>query len=475
MIKNGLFRAKIALYCHTLVLLTFILTTACTPPGRNGSDGTDPGQVGTRKFTVSQLQNDFSSLRAAVENNHPMLYFYYSKSNFDNFFNNAFASIQQEMTELEFFRLLAPVMARVNCGHTNIRPSTDFEYYLNNSLNVIPLGVVFIGDKAYIYQDYSQNDEIEPGTEILSINNMAVSNIKEKLLGGLFSDGLNVTKKIHTINKYFFRYYSLLIDNPGSFELECMLPGSDKKSNINLNGRLYRDVLSSFRNQNPGEDVYALRYDIQGDISTAIITVKSFLMTRNSHFQSFFNDFFQKIADKNINNLIIDVRGNGGGDPQMSMDLIKYLVDSDFVYFAEGLGYNQLKKPIAPYNLNFKGNLFILINGGCFSSTGHFCSLVQYLTNAVFIGEETGGSFSCNDNHMERTLSNTKIRAVIARTTYSTAVTGYKKGRGIMPDHEVIPTIEDRINAFDREMDYVLDLIRQLKAGSRSKSGNCDH
>ena len=71
------------------------------------------------------------------------------------------------------------------------------------------------------------------------------------------------------------------------------------------------------------------------------------------------------------------------------------------------------------------------------------------------------GFFSCNDNHIELTLPNTRIRAVVARTTYSTAVTGYEKGRGIMPDYKVIPTLEDRINRFDREMEVVLDQIRQ--------------
>lgn len=466
MSKNRGPTAKKTLLYFACVLLAVLLAAACSPAGRNRGNDNDSAGVGSKKYSVSQLREDFQSVRNNVENNHPLLYLYYSKANFDNYFDNAFNSIQQEMTVLEFYRFLAPVMARVNCGHTNVKPSADLENYLNNNMNVIPLGVVFSPNtteyKAHIYQNYSSNNDIQPGTEILSINNMKVDDIRKKLVAGLFSDGLNVTRKLYHINKHFFRYYTLLIDNPANFELRCILPGSEEETVINLTARLYRDVISSFRIQNPGDDVTTLRYNMHPDLSAAVLTVKTFSTLPVSHYMSFFEDFFQKITGEGINNLIIDVRGNGGGSPWMSCELIKYLVDSEFIYFAEGLGYNELKVPLAPYDNNFNGNLFVLIDGGCFSSTGHFCSLVQYLTDAVFIGEETGGSFSCNDNHMEMTLSNTRIRSVIARTTYSTAVTGYEKGRGIMPDHKVIPTLDDKINGFDRAMEYVLNLIRQI-------------
>jgi hypothetical protein len=76
----------------------------------------------------------------------------------------------------------------------------------------------------------------------------------------------------------------------------------------------------------------------------------------------------------------------------------------------------------------------------------------------IFIGEETGGSFYCNDGHVNRSLSNTRINFQYARTTWVTAVSGYVKGRGIMPDHTVSFTLNDLINDFDRQRAYVLNL-----------------
>ena len=447
-------------FVKTILAVYFIcITLSCKIKPDNPPAAVTPN---SRIFNVQQLQADFQLFRDLLESNHPAIYLYESKENFDFTFDSAYASITREMTEVEFFRLLAPLVAKVNCGHTFIDFSSSYKEYRRNNVRLLPVGVAFLNDKAYIYQNYSRSSGIIPGIEILSINNSPVASILETLLNRIPSDGLIETSKYRKINRYFFHLYSELIDNPNDFELRCIAPGEIDEFTLSLEALPYNDVWGTYRVLDP--DTYGgarLALEIIESSSTAILTVNSFATGVTPDFKSFMQSSFQDMIGRNLKNLVIDLRGNSGGDPEYGADLISYLIDYPFIYFSVGLrqAYPSLWSPKAHHELNFNGNVYFLIDGGCFSTTGHFCSLAQFHNLGIFIGEETGGSFYCNDNHENRLLPNTRINLQYARTTWATAVTGYVNGRGVMPDHTVTSSLDDLINGFDRQMAYVLNLI----------------
>ncbi|MGD2089812.1 MAG: S41 family peptidase [Candidatus Aminicenantes bacterium] len=442
------------------VLVSFIIciTLSCKIGTDNPPASVTPD---TGRFNIQQLQEDFQLFRDLLENNHPAIYLYESKENFDLMFDSAYASITREMTEVEFFRLLAPLVAKVNCGHTFIDFSDNYKQYRINNVKLLPLGVAFLNGKAYIYQNFSRNSGIMPGTEILSINNTPVASILETLLNGIPSDGLIETSKYWKINRYFFSLYSELIDNPDDFELRCIIPGETDEYTLSIEALPYNDVWRTYRTLAPDPPGSSLFLEVIESTGTAILTVKSFGTLVALDFKSYMQTSFQAIIGRNLKNLVIDLRGNGGGDPENGADLISYLIDYPFIYFSEGIpqAYSSLWSPKDPHETNFNGNVYFLIDGGCFSTTGHFCSLAQFHNLGIFIGEETGGSFYCNDGHVNRLLPNTGINLQYARTTWATAVSGYVKGRGIMPDYTVNSSLDDLINGFDRQMAYVLNLI----------------
>jgi hypothetical protein len=136
-----------------------------------------------------------------------------------------------------------------------------------------------------------------------------------------------------------------------------------------------------------------------------------------------------------------------------------YPLQYPFIYFSEEVG-NELCRPIKPHDFTFAGNKYFLIDGGCFSTTGHFLSIVKFHKLGMLIGEESGGSFACNDSSLRVTLPNTWIGVRIPMKTFSTAVTGFKKGRGIMPDHSVKPLLKDILSGEDTVLNYTLNLIK---------------
>jgi C-terminal processing protease CtpA/Prc len=113
--------------------------------------------------------------------------------------------------------------------------------------------------------------------------------------------------------------------------------------------------------------------------------------------------------------------------------------------------------PIPRAEHPFEGNIFILINGGGFSTTGHFTSVLQYHNIGTFVGVETGGTYTCNDASKEIKLDNTRIYVLSPRGTFAAAVEGFPDNRGIIPDVIIEPKVEDLVIGKDTELEYVLN------------------
>jgi C-terminal processing protease CtpA/Prc len=161
-----------------------------------------------------------------------------------------------------------------------------------------------------------------------------------------------------------------------------------------------------------------------------------------------------------VRNLILDLRNNSGGDPFCAVHLLSYLETKPAPYFAGVYeGYETLAQPVPVAAKNaFNGNLYVLINGGCFSSTGHLCSLLKYHAHGKFIGEETGGTYQCNDSHTQIATTATKLNLIVARMTYTVAVKGISRETGIMPDYPVEPTIGDVLTGRDAVKEFAMKL-----------------
>jgi hypothetical protein len=80
----------------------------------------------TAKFTPGQLRDDFRVLRKSLEEAHPGLYRQTSKGELDRLFSEAEQSLDRPLDVFEFYRVLAPLVASIRCGHTNLQPPDFF-------------------------------------------------------------------------------------------------------------------------------------------------------------------------------------------------------------------------------------------------------------------------------------------------------------------------------------------------------------
>ncbi|GET21999.1 S41 family peptidase [Prolixibacter denitrificans] len=417
-----------------------------------------------RKYSVTELQNDFNFLRKQLEQTHPQLYLYTSKKEFDRLFVQTYANIQNEMTEDEFFRLIAPVVEKVHCVHTGIRPSEAYEKMITDSPGFLPLDIRFVKGKAYVINDYSQSSSVEKGMQVLSINGRTVEDIYKRLMDCIPSDGYNQTAKTFEVNADFSRVYVRYIGKTRSYELKCVR-SSGEKVRLSVRALTGKELEEAMRAVYLERFPAGLPVNLKTDEkkSTVILTVSGFWARNPDDYIAFLEKAFAEMKSKNVQHLIIDVRGNKGGHPFFGAELLSYLAKSDFIYFEQPEERPEIAPLYHPWPVKenaFKGDIYVLMDGGCLSTTGHFLSLLRYHKLGTLIGEESGGSFYCNDGSKQLTLPETGIRFNLPQVTFQTAVSGFRKGEPLLPDYSVTPGLDDLLEGKDAVMEYTMKLIK---------------
>lgn len=458
-----------------------------------------------KKYTIPQLKEDFHILRTALEEAHSGLYYYSTKEEMDNLFGRVSEKLNHPMTEPECYRHLAFLIAGINDGHTNIKHSPEYDAYLSGEPILMPFKLLFINGKAYLFHNYSPDEEILPGGEVLAINDRPMSVIVGDMLELIPSDGQIKTSKYKKLQRpvYFQRLYSLLYGITTSFKIAFKSPGEGKRKEKEVKGLNATEFNRIYLERNP-EEAKGLppgELECRGDV--AILTLRTFSDTRFRNAKISYPDFmkkaFMELSENGIQHLIIDLRDNGGGTDLNAKILVAYLMNKPFLFnkyrevsgvefsFLEHTNSKDLEKRFKsraiknekgtfylkghpnlgeqkPMQPSFSGNVYVLINGGSFSGSGECTSVLHYYKRAVFIGEECGAGYYGNTSGFAvmLTLPNTRLRIRIPMVRYIMAVSDYPyPERGIIPDYPFTRTIEDYLNGIDTELKFVLELIKK--------------
>jgi predicted O-methyltransferase YrrM/outer membrane lipoprotein-sorting protein len=416
-------------------------------------------------FSVEDMRHDFQQLREILEQEHACPYEYTGKTEFDALFDERFKLIDRPMRYEEFFRIIAPLSAKVGCMHTALwMPGRFFDLGTDN---LFPLRVKLIED--YLVVAGSNRDilEIPAGSVILEINGLPAAEILEELRAITSADAFNPYFVDSQVEKRFPMFYASVFGFPEKYTVTYALPGRKTR----LTADLHPADLPSVRKVIFANFAHPpLTIEFMEDIQTAVMTVKTFsYYDRVDHFREFMEESFRRIKDKGIRNLVLDLRGNDGGDPFCAVILYSYLENEPAPYFAEPYGrYAKLAEPVPIPENRFTGRLFTLLDGRCGSTNGHFCALLEYHGIGRFVGTPSGSTYTCNaGKNTEVRLGKTSIILTLGRSSFAAAVKGMDKSKPIMPDHPVRETYRDFLDGKDVWREAALELI---KDAGREKS-----
>jgi C-terminal processing protease CtpA/Prc len=451
---------------------------------------------GQGKVSKALLQNDLDILKSNLEQIHPGLYTYSSKNQIDKWFIETKNNLKDSMDYNQFYEAVAPLNSLIKNGHSFVKLDRFQKDY-----NILPVRFYKYKDSFFIIDSFTDEYKSMIGQEIVAIDGKPIIEIFNHLLKYQTRDGENLTFPTEKLMYYFNLDYSLSYGTKSSYDITLL--EAAKKSQVSLKSISWKDI--SFYERVPLQDFFS--FTIKD--SVAVLKYQTFEKSalRKIRYKKLLKEAFSSIKSNNINHLIIDVRNNGGGDAVPDQELISYLYDKEFKLFRkiytitnkiedkkyyknEGvflfnnvISWLKLKKVKENYyrantkgsNLyspkadNYKGNLYILINGRSFSATGEFTSFIKHHRNAVFIGEEVGGNKFQNSSGIPYyiTLPNSKLRMLIPTILWELNVDVENDGHGVKPDYWVRNTITDEMEHRDSVMDFALHLIEESLEGNK--------
>ncbi|WP_081670955.1 S41 family peptidase [Sporocytophaga myxococcoides] len=411
-------------------------------------------------YSKNQLQSDYLEMISYLKS-HPAPNEFTSKKEFEKLSHLQFNKIKDSLNLTEFYSICSPVVAKVGCSHTLL---IDRRLSILPASSFFPLNVYFENERMYVVKSNELVPELTPGAEIIEINGKPVSEIYSTIYNNIPADGYNKSGKLWYLNNSFSYFYALYYGAYDKYILKYKAFKREEAKVCSFTIADFKVVENKLYDSTKCLDAN-LCFSILEDKNTAVITIKSFVYyDRLDYFKAFVDDYFQKIKEKNISNLIFDHRGIGGGDPYCSSYLLSYLINKPIKYFDKAHPYyDKLKAPIGPATNAFNGKLFILIDNGGGSTSGHLNALIKYHKLGKFIGQETCATYTCNAASKNFVLSYTKLNLSVAQMTNVVDVKPMPKNRGIIPDYEIKPSLEDVIAGRDVVMDFALRLNERGK------------
>lgn len=481
------------------------------------------GQSIDEQFLQDKMSKDLAVFKEIRQKANSGLCKYRTKKQIDSVYNWAENEIKNLYTYSEFYNLISILTVYEGSVHNDTSfPKKYQEKLREETSGYFPFPIKWIDGKWVVN---FKNGNIPLGAEIISINNLPISEIINTLGKYTTTDGINKTGKRIGIRGHFAKYFRINYGLKDTFQIKYKVHNSMALNAKTLQSVSYQEYYKNFRNlfSKPLDKYYYGALSEKDkylftklDSTTAILTIRSFSMgneNSNEHkrYLAFLNSTFVKLKTDKIQNLVVDVRQNGGGDDPNDVLTYSYLTERNFQenkqawisfekipfirYYNIGIPkfirpfvvgkYNRQLQEIFPLEKNgkyyqnensddhkvrlpnknaFTGKIFLLISPEVASAGSLFASMVAGNENTTVIGEETVGGYYGHNGHtpLEYKLPNSKIvtRFFIVNLEQDVPKKSNQYyNRGIIPDIEIIQTYEDFLNNNDTQLNYVKNLI----------------
>ncbi len=420
-----------------------------------------PGQT---RLSAQELREHFALLRPSLLAAHPGLYVYRSPDTISRLFDSVETRLH-DMLEAEFVAALAVALAGIRDGHTLSLPSERWLKRYDDSAAVPPIRIRLVNGRAFVAA--SADPRILPGSEVLAIDDRSLRALLGQLRACLLMDGYAASGIAAGWNRRVELWYHLYVGRPDVFTIRLRLP------NANIVTVRASAVRPSALPAAPAAAPLALS---MLDSITALLRIATFaaddIEAAGINYAAWLDSAFTRLATSGASTLIIDLRGNEGGRDTYGSLLLRHLMDVPFAYYRRLVGrtdrisfwsHTQLEStfnsrfgaamrrtatgdfllPTArhqklaeqqPESVVFRGRVWVLIDGGTFSTAAAFCAVARSLGRATFVGEETGGTYEGNASGTFAilTLPRTGVRVVIPLVRYELAVVlPAERGRGV--------------------------------------------
>lgn len=417
------------------------------------------GQSDT-KFSKEAVVGDLKYLYESLKAAHYNLYAYITEQKFDSVYQQVMDITDKDsLNFLETTNVFQRLISTVNNGHTEIDfPAQAYREYAYAGGSVFPLEIAFENNKPLVRKNWSNNTDIDIGSEVVSINGVSIAEILSKIYPQISAERpyfKNAKIELYSFPRCYWQVYgkhdefeveirSKSIVKTYSIKAINLIEGYEMKRTEVLNAKMELKFYDRSAYLNPG--------NFSGD---------------EQQYQQFIDSAFVEIKGRKSKKLILDLRNNGGGDNPFSDYLVSYFADKPFkwnsnftlktsqllkeyvranydttdVYWQKALRHKDGeiyahefdKYQPQPKEKRFIGKVFVLVNRQSHSQSAVTAAQIQDYNFGTIVGEETGDYPSLYASQFQYMLPNTGIPVKVAKG-YIVRVNGSREEQGVIPD-----------------------------------------
>lgn len=433
--------------------------------------------------------NDFNILITSLRELDPMAYNVMGKDTFEARAARVEKRLEKTTTTLEAIYIIQEFMYGLGDAHAAVTSS----YGYLGVKRILPFKIHIIDDRIFI-RNYPEKPELN-GVEIFSIDRVKSQVILDSLKIFYPNDGARDIVGFG-LPALFNSLYSAFCHEADFYYLETSA-GMINAESCDFGDPNFNDLVS-----------YSWMDYTVSDSSFCKKVVPEYGYFRFSNFarmeeghnvEDEFNSMLTEVNEKKIQNVVIDLRFNSGGDPYIAGRMATHFVTKPFriferliltntkrttyaSYMVRNFSYRfrhagtksidgrrqkvNFEKGLNEYNpssLHFDGTVYVITGAMTGSSATMLCKYLMDLPNVKFVGTETEGSINyfCAHKHCELTLPSSRIYV-----NFGMQIVELKKGSsdgekplGLVPGNSVYYTIDDLLQHKDKEMDWIREDI----------------
>lgn len=411
-------------------------------------------------FSHQEVLEDLETLREALKDAQYTLFAYTSEQEFNAVYDGIRSSLTADsLSRLETINIYQRLVSSLNIGHTNIDfPISSYMEYAQAGGTLFPLEIAFQDEKPLVRKNWSGNKGIPIGSEIMSINGKPMDQILQRIYPQISAE--HPYFKRAKIEVYSFpRYYWQVFGQVDQFEVVISIDGITKTFTLDA-----INLIEDFEMKR--DEVLNARMELR-IFDEAVYLNPGNLSGDEAKFQRFIDSVFVEINKSGLDNLIIDLRNNSGGNDSFSDYLVSYFADEPFTWNSgftlktsrilkeharantdttsdywravleneNGTIYDYEFDPYQPQpkEKRFKGDVYVLVNRQSHSQSAVAAAQIQDYGFGTIVGEETGEYPTLYASIFPYTLPYTGITVTISKG-YIVRVNGSEEQRGVMPD-----------------------------------------
>lgn len=353
---------------------------------------------------------------------------------------NVNEAIDEPLTDKDFYYQINQLFTMMGDGHTNINQYFEGEQYYHLPFQWLNEGI-FINQKTQIFN---------VGDEITRIGGMKPTDLNDMLFEQISAENKYWVRNQspYNLTKWSFLDYFDLLNDDESLTVTFMR--DNKTYYVDLPKERYSIISKKFNQEwyafhlEPENNLGYFRFD-QWASGDDLEDIKEAL-----------DDFFNVVVNKDISNIVFDIRNNGGGTSQTLNVILSYLpIDKVYdSYDSEYTNHETYKDESKP---TYDGEIYVMINNGSYSCSVYATNFLVENNLVKTIGEPTAENpaFNKHGSGSDGNLPELGWRFMMTSHEGSRRSGFDVSEEAIYPDIPVYTKGSDLITGRDRQMEVL--------------------